>query len=212
VDDRLSDDHGMIARWFKWPRTPRRAALHIAATTVVISVAGGILAWVLDRKDFPSLGVGLWWSLQTVTTVGYGDVVPHSTEGRVIGAVVMLTGVAFIAVITSAVAAALIESARTSRRSPEWGDSASPPDAGGSEGMDEYEIKVRGRVTPALLARFENMRSDVEPVETVLHGPLEDQAALHGVISLIQALGLELVEVRKLPARGRSEPASRRPE
>ncbi len=78
--------------------------------------------------------------------------------------------------------------------------------------MDDYEIRVRGRVTPALLARFENMRSDVEPVETILHGPLEDQAALHGVISLIQALGLELVEVRKLPTRGRSETGSRRPE
>jgi voltage-gated potassium channel len=207
---RLPDDVGVIGRWLKWPKTPRRAALQIAATTVVVALSGGILAWLLDRKDFPSLGVGIWWSLQTVTTVGYGDVVPHSTEGRVIGGVVMLTGVAFIAVITSAVTAGLIESAR--RRSPEWGDSTSPRDAGGSEGMDDYEIRVRGRVTPALLARFENMRSDVEPVETVLHGPLEDQAALHGVISLIQALGLELVEVRKLPARGPSETASRRPE
>jgi hypothetical protein len=66
--------------------------------------------------------------------------------------------------------------------------------------MEEYEIRIRGRVTPALLARFENMRSDVEPVETVLHGPLQDQAALHGMIDLIRALGLELIEVRKLPA------------
>jgi hypothetical protein len=201
----------MIGRWLKWPETPRRAAMQIASTTVVIALAGGVLAWALDRKDFPSLGEGLWWSLQTVTTVGYGDVVPHSTEGRVIGGVVMLTGVAFIAVITSAVTAMLIESARQ-RRSPEWGDSTSPRYAGGSDGMDDYEIRVRGRVTPALLARFENMRSDVEPVETVLHGPLEDQAALHGVISLIQALGLELVEVRKLPTRGHSESGSRRPE
>lgn len=198
-------------RWFKWPNTPRHAALQIASATVVIALAGGILAWLLDRKDFSSIGVGLWWSVQTVTTVGYGDIVPHRTEGRIIGAVVMLTGVAFIAVITSAVTAALIESARA-RRSPDGGDSTSPGGAGGSDGMDEYEFKVRGRVTPALLARFENMRSDVEPVETVLHGPLEDQAALHGVISLIQALGLELVEIRKLPARGRSEAGSRRPQ
>jgi voltage-gated potassium channel len=212
MGERLADDGGMIGRWLKWPETPRRAALQIASATIAIAMAGGILAWALDRKDFPSIGEGLWWSLQTVTTVGYGDVVPHSTEGRIIGAVVMLTGLAFIAVITSAVTAALIESARRRGRSPEWGDSASPGGAGGSDGMDEYEIRVRGRVTPALLARFENMRSDVEPVETVLHGPLEDQAALHGVISLIQALGLELVEVRKLPGHGRSQAASRRPE
>jgi hypothetical protein len=64
--------------------------------------------------------------------------------------------------------------------------------------MEQYEIRVRGRVTPALLARFEGMESDVEPVETVLHGPLPDQAALHGMIGLISALGLELVEVRRL--------------
>ena len=66
--------------------------------------------------------------------------------------------------------------------------------------MDQYEIRVRGRVTPALLARFEGLRSKVEPVETVLHGPLADQAALHGVIDLVRALGLELVEVRKVSA------------
>ena len=66
--------------------------------------------------------------------------------------------------------------------------------------MDQYEIRVRGRVTPALLARFEGLSSKVEPVETVLHGPLADQAALHGVIDLVRALGLELVEVRKVSA------------
>jgi hypothetical protein len=65
--------------------------------------------------------------------------------------------------------------------------------------MEEYEIRVRGRVSPAMLARFEGMRSQVEPVETVLHGPLKDQSALHGMIALIGSLGLELVEVRKSP-------------
>ena len=66
--------------------------------------------------------------------------------------------------------------------------------------MDEYEIRVRGRVAPALLARFEGLHATVEPVETVLHGPVPDQAALHGVIQLVNALGLELVEVRRHPA------------
>lgn len=66
--------------------------------------------------------------------------------------------------------------------------------------MDHYEIRVRGRMAPALLARFEGLQSQVEPVETVLHGSLADQAALHGVIDLVRALGLELVEVRKLSA------------
>jgi hypothetical protein len=68
------------------------------------------------------------------------------------------------------------------------------PSAGGS-----YEIRVRGRMTDSLVAAFEGMQASVEPVETVLHGPVEDQAALYGLLDRIQALGLELVEVRRLP-------------
>ena len=68
------------------------------------------------------------------------------------------------------------------------------PSAGGS-----YEIRVRGRLTDSLVAAFEDMHASVEPVETVLHGPVEDQAALYGLLDRIQALGLELVEVRRLP-------------
>jgi hypothetical protein len=63
-----------------------------------------------------------------------------------------------------------------------------------------YEIRIRGRVTEPLLASFEGMSSELEPVETVLHGPVRDQAELHGLIDRIQALGLELIEVRRLPS------------
>lgn len=62
-----------------------------------------------------------------------------------------------------------------------------------------YEIRIRGRVTAPLLSRFEGMSSRLEPVETVLHGPVRDQAELHGLLDRIQALGLELIEVRRLP-------------
>jgi hypothetical protein len=62
-----------------------------------------------------------------------------------------------------------------------------------------YEIRVKGRISPALLDSFEGMESEFEPVETVLHGPVRDQAELHGLIDRIQALGLELIEVRRLP-------------
>jgi len=62
-----------------------------------------------------------------------------------------------------------------------------------------YQIRVRGRVSAALLDSFEGMESAIEPVETVLHGPVRDQAELHGLIDRIQALGLELIEVRRLP-------------
>jgi hypothetical protein len=65
-----------------------------------------------------------------------------------------------------------------------------------------YEIRIKGRVSPAVLETFEGLASDVEPVETVLHGPVRDQAELHGLLDRIQALGLELIEVRRLPQTG----------
>ena len=98
------------------PLTARRAAVIIASYTVFVTFAGGLVAWLTDRKDFHTLGDGLWWSLQSVTTVGYGDVVPSSGTGRVIGAFVMVSGIAFLTVITAAVTASLIEAAR--RRQP----------------------------------------------------------------------------------------------
>jgi voltage-gated potassium channel len=92
--------------------TARRAAAVIASFTVLITVAGGILERVLDHREFPTIGKGLWFALQTVTTVGYGDVTPKRASGRFIAAVVMLAGIGFLAVITASVTASLIESSR----------------------------------------------------------------------------------------------------
>jgi hypothetical protein len=66
-----------------------------------------------------------------------------------------------------------------------------------------YEIRIRGRVSAAVLDTFDAMESEVEPVETVLHGPVRDQAELHGLLHRLQSLGLELVEVRRLPESSR---------
>jgi voltage-gated potassium channel len=94
------------------PLTARRALAVIILATLTITVAGGITIRLLDQRDFSSVGEGMWWAVQTVTTVGYGDVVPHGTGGRVIGTVVMLTGIAFISLITASVTALLVEQAR----------------------------------------------------------------------------------------------------
>lgn len=99
--------------------TARRAAALIAVFTLLTTIIGGVLAWILDRADFPSLGSSLWWAVQTVTTVGYGDVTPSHTQGRVIATVVMLAGIAFLAVVTASITAALVENARAGRRASE---------------------------------------------------------------------------------------------
>jgi voltage-gated potassium channel Kch len=92
--------------------TARRAAAVIAGVTVVVTAGGGILERLLDHQEYPTLGKGLWFSLQTVTTVGYGDATPERAVGRVIAAVVMLTAIGFVAVITASATASLVESGR----------------------------------------------------------------------------------------------------
>jgi hypothetical protein len=66
-------------------------------------------------------------------------------------------------------------------------------------GGGRYEIRIKGRLTDSMLAAFEGLTATVEPGETVLQGPVQDQAALYGLLERIQSLGLELVEVRRLP-------------
>ena len=108
---------GLVERsLLKRPLTARRAARIIAGVSVAMTVAAGIAVWLVDHEEFGSLNDGLWWALQTLTTVGYGDIVPENTTGRLIGAVLMLNGIALITVITAAVTAMLIEQVR--RRAP----------------------------------------------------------------------------------------------
>jgi voltage-gated potassium channel len=99
--------------------TARRSLEIIIATTLAVTVAGGVTIRLLDHKDFNSIGEGMWWAVQTVTTVGYGDVVPHNAGGRIIATVVMLTGIAFISLITASVTATLVEQARQGRKDTE---------------------------------------------------------------------------------------------
>jgi hypothetical protein len=66
-------------------------------------------------------------------------------------------------------------------------------------GGGSYEIRIKGRLSDSLLMAFEGLTATVEPVETVLHGPVPDQSPLHGLLDRIQSLGLELVEIRRLP-------------
>jgi hypothetical protein len=62
-----------------------------------------------------------------------------------------------------------------------------------------YEIRISGRMTDSLSGAFEDFTADVKPAETVMRGELRDQSELRGVLDQIQSLGLELIEVRRLP-------------
>lgn len=102
----------LVRRLGRKPLTARRAGIAIAIATLAITLAGALLLRLVDGDEFPTVGRAMWWAVQTVTTVGYGDVTPRTTEGQIIGAVVMVAGIGFLTVFTAAITAAFIESAR----------------------------------------------------------------------------------------------------
>jgi len=92
--------------------TPRGAAIVIATATIAITVGTGALMTVVDRENFPSIGSGLWWAVQTTTTVGYGDNVPTNVAGQLLAALVMLFGIGFLTVITAAITSTFVSRQR----------------------------------------------------------------------------------------------------
>jgi voltage-gated potassium channel len=97
------------ARYLDNPPSVARAAGVIIAGTAVIVFASAFVMRVFDRENsFDTFGQAIWWSTQTVTTVGYGDIVPKTATGRVVGIVVMLAGVALAAVLTAVITSSFV--------------------------------------------------------------------------------------------------------
>src|SRR5262249_21100968 len=113
-----------IDQSLKQPVSVRNAMGVIAVATLITVVGAGFLIRLLDSKDFPNAGVGMWWALQTVTTVGYGDVTPTTVAGRLAGAVIMIEGIAFLTVITAAVTSSFVERVREKHRAQEAAEDA----------------------------------------------------------------------------------------
>jgi voltage-gated potassium channel len=102
-----------LERFMREPPSLRNAAGVIVVATTVVVVGGGVLINLIDNEEYPDVGIGMWWALQTVTTVGYGDVTPKHVSGRLVGAVLMLWGTAFIAIVTAVITSTFV--ARASR-------------------------------------------------------------------------------------------------
>ena len=92
--------------------TPRGAAIVIATVSTVMTVGSGAVMTLVDRHNYPSIGSGLWWAAQTVTTVGYGDNVPMTVAGQIVAVVVMLVGIGFLTVITAAITSTFVSRSR----------------------------------------------------------------------------------------------------
>lgn len=87
---------------------PRYAAYVIIVAWSIGVVVFGVVERLVDPGTFPNVWLGMWWAIQTVTTVGYGDVVPGSTVGKVIASLLMLGGLSLFAVVTGAITSAFV--------------------------------------------------------------------------------------------------------
>jgi voltage-gated potassium channel len=88
---------------------------YLAGAMSVVAAAAGVTAWLIDRRDFHTLGDGLWWALVTLATVGYGDIVPHTAWGRVVGAVVIVLGVTFLSLLTATITSYFVSAGQDAR-------------------------------------------------------------------------------------------------
>ena len=104
-----------MSRFLSEPGSVRNAANVIVVATATVVGAAGVLMRVLDHSEYPNVGRGLWWAMQTVTTVGYGDVTPHNTSGRIIAAAVMLWGIAFLSILIAAITSTFVARAARER-------------------------------------------------------------------------------------------------
>jgi voltage-gated potassium channel len=92
--------------------TLARAIRSIVLVAMLMVLVGGVLVRIVEPHTFTDIGLSFWWAVETITTVGYGDIVPVSTAGRLVGAALMLTGVSLIPLVTS-VAVSILTAKRT---------------------------------------------------------------------------------------------------
>ncbi len=87
----------------------RRVFPFLALSTLTVALLAGFVVTIIDKEDFPDYGTAVWWAIVTLATVGYGDVVPHTGWGRVVGSVVIIFGVTFLAFLTAVVTSLFVE-------------------------------------------------------------------------------------------------------
>ena len=125
--------------------TPRGAAIVIASVTTTITIVAGATMTVFDHDNFPTLGSGMWWAVQTVTTVGYGDHVPVTRAGQFVAAIVMLLGIGFVTVITASITGAFVARSRQEEHEGASGPASADQLAEIIERLERIELGLRER-------------------------------------------------------------------
>ena len=104
-----------MTKFMREPPSVRLAAQVIVTATVLVVVVGGLMMRVFDHTEYHSIWLGMWWVLQTVTTVGYGDLTPEKSIGKILTSLVMLYGIAFLSITTAAITSVFVARAEQER-------------------------------------------------------------------------------------------------
>ena len=131
------------------PSSTRNAIVLIVAANLTTVLIGGVLVWLIDRDEFQELTTAFWYTLQTITTVGYGDVTPKDVSGRAVGAAVMLLGIASLSILTATITSSFIEARQADRQVLDDADETA------------YRVRLEARLDELLerLDRIERGRS-----------------------------------------------------
>jgi voltage-gated potassium channel Kch len=97
-----------VSRFMREPVSVRHAASVIVSATTLVVLASGVAMRLLDHDEYPNVARGFWWAIQTVTTVGYGDVTPKHLSGRIVAVLVMLWGIAFLSILVASITSAFV--------------------------------------------------------------------------------------------------------
>ena len=139
-------------RFAEDPTRARNAVYLIVAADVLVVIVGGLVIWMLDRQEYEHLPTAFWYILQTITTVGYGDVTPVEPIGRVIGGFVMLLGIATLSILTASITSSFIEARQRAHRIDE-------------EAEEDARWAALDARLDAIAARLDRLepRTDLEP-------------------------------------------------
>jgi voltage-gated potassium channel len=137
-----------MSRFLADPVSVRGAVGVIVSATAVIVIGSAALMSLLDHREYHHFGRGMWWALQTVTTVGYGDVTPRATSGRIVASVVMFAGIALLSIVTAAVTSSFVQRAQQALHAADEAEDA----------LDQARED----------ARFDDLAARLERVETML--------------------------------------------
>jgi voltage-gated potassium channel len=94
--------------WLNRAVVSGRIIPYLVLTMLAIMMVAAAIVHFLSPKAFASWGDEIWWAAQTVTTVGYGDVVPGTGGGRFIAGIVMFVSVATVSLVTAVVTAGFV--------------------------------------------------------------------------------------------------------